>query len=319
VNSAFEMAVDAVVAGDLNLLGRLLREDPGLTRARSERPHHATLLHYVGANGVENERQKTPANVADVAKFLLAAGAEVDAEADLYGGGLTTLGLAATSVHPERAGVQEELLQVLIDHGAQLEHPRAGGNEHGVVIGCLENGRRRAAEFLARSGAKLDLESAAGVGLLDAVRGFFRGDGLLVEGASRAQMQRGFLWACEYGRLDVVEFLLERGADLKDMVDTDETGLHWAVIGGHLPVIQLLLARGASLESRNGYDGTALGQALWSAVNEPEIDYVPVVQFLLKSGARIEEGTLAWFEKQPGGGAVSKTRIAELLSQSGLH
>jgi hypothetical protein len=317
VNSAFEIAVDAVVGGDAGVLARLLKERPELVRERSSRAHHASLLHYVGANGVEEERQKTPQNIVEIARLLLTAGAEVDAEVDLYGGGVTTLGLAATSVHPERAGVQNELLQVLIDHGADLDRPRAGGNGHGVVIGCLENGRGRAAEFLAGRGARLDLEAAAGVGRLDVVRGFFRGGGDLADGASRAQMQRGFLWACEYGRLDVVEFLLERGTDLKDMADTGESGLHWAVIGGHLSVIQLLLARGALLESRNGYDGTALGQALWSAVNEPEIDYAPVVEFLLKAGAKIEDGTLDWLEKQPVGDAAAKAKIADLLKHAG--
>jgi hypothetical protein len=155
------------------------------------------LLIYVGANGVEDERQRTPANAVEIAQMLLDAGAEGDAEADLYGGGVTTLGLAATSVHPERAGVQNALLKFLIDRGANLDPPSAGGNGHGLVIGCLENGRGPAAEFLAGAGAKLDLEAAAGVGRLDFVPRFFNSDGALTEGATRAQMQRGFLWACE--------------------------------------------------------------------------------------------------------------------------
>src|SRR6476660_4919015 len=89
------------------------------------------LLIYVGANGVEDERQRTPANAVEIAQMLLDAGAEVDAEADLYGGGVTTLGPAATSVHPERAGVQNAVLKFLIDRGANLDHPSAGGNRHG--------------------------------------------------------------------------------------------------------------------------------------------------------------------------------------------
>jgi hypothetical protein len=157
VSSRFEIAADAVVRGDTGALSRLLVEQPELVRERSSRAHHASLLHYTGANGVEEERQKTPRNVVEIAGLLLTAGAEVDAEVDLYGGGVTTLGLAATSVHIERARVQNELLQVLIDHGADLDRPRAGGNGHVVVIGCLENGRARAAEFLAGRGARLDL------------------------------------------------------------------------------------------------------------------------------------------------------------------
>jgi len=92
----FESAADAIVDGHLTELKRLVREDRRLVRARSTREHSATLLHYVSANGVEGYRQKTPKNIVAIADVLLKAGAEVDAEADVYGGGATTLGLAAT-------------------------------------------------------------------------------------------------------------------------------------------------------------------------------------------------------------------------------
>jgi len=59
-----------------------------------------------------------------VAEILLKAGAEVDAMAEIYGGS-TTLGLVATSIHPMRAGVQNALIQTLLDYGAGIDHPGA--------------------------------------------------------------------------------------------------------------------------------------------------------------------------------------------------
>jgi len=156
--SNFEAAAEAIVTGDTATLKRLLRDDPALIRARSTREHRATLLHYVAANGVEHDRQISPANAVTMAEILLEAGADVDAEAEVYGGGCTTLGLVATSVHPERAGVQNGLMQILIDHGAVIDRPRGVGNDHSFVNGCLANGRPAAAEFLAARGACLDLE-----------------------------------------------------------------------------------------------------------------------------------------------------------------
>src|SRR5262252_1312615 len=97
----FEGAVDAIVSGEVAPLKRLLRENPELIRARSTREHRATLLHYAAANGVEGYRQKTPKNAVRIATILLEAGADVEADAEMYGGGATTLGLLATSVHPE--------------------------------------------------------------------------------------------------------------------------------------------------------------------------------------------------------------------------
>ena len=102
----FEAAADAIVAGDERELSALLRKDPSLVKARSLREHHSTLLHYCSANGVEDYRQRTPQNIVAIARILLDAGAEVNAESEAYGGGSTALGLTATSVHPERAGVQ---------------------------------------------------------------------------------------------------------------------------------------------------------------------------------------------------------------------
>jgi hypothetical protein len=101
----FEAAVDAVVSGDEATLDRLLRARPELIQARSKRPHHLTLLLYVGANGVEGFRQKTPKNAVRIAEMLLAAGADVDAVGAMYRG-TTTLRLVATSVHLVETGVR---------------------------------------------------------------------------------------------------------------------------------------------------------------------------------------------------------------------
>jgi Ankyrin repeats (3 copies) len=288
--SNFEAAADAIVEGDISTLDRLLREEPELIRTRSTREHRATLLHYVSANGVEGYRQKTPKHAVKVAEILLNAGAEVDATADVYGGGATTLGLVATSVHPERAGVQNALMQILLDYGAVIDHPQGAGNKSCAVIGCLHNDRPRAAEFLAAHGARLNLEGAAGVGRLDVVKSFFNGDGTLRPNATKAQLQSAFIWATEYGRKEVVEFLLDKGIDLRAGENIDETALHLAAHRGQLEMIKLLLDRGAPLEAKNVYGGTVLGQATWSVIHgDPSIDFVPVIEELLAAGAKIEE------------------------------
>ncbi len=311
--SNFETAVDAIVSGGLNALESLLNADRALVCARSTREHRATLLHYVSANGVEGYRQRTPGNIVQTAKLLLDSGAEVDAEADVYGGGATTLYLTATGIHPERANVQEELMELLIDHGAAINRPGQS-----VVIECLANGRRCTAEFLAARGADLDLEAAAGVGNLEVVRACFTDSGHLRLPSTKRQLDRGFLWACEYGRDAVIEFLLTRGADLQAQADTGQSPLHWAVVGGQIDTIKLLLRHGASLEVKNAYDGTALGQALWSAVNSnDDTDRLQVVETLLDAGARIEDGTLGWLAQQKRGSSLLKEQLAALLRRHG--
>jgi hypothetical protein len=274
--SRFEAAADAIANGDPSTLRDLLGADPDLVRARSTRRHQATLLHYVAANGVENYRQKTPANILEIAEVLLLAGAGVNAAAKVYGGGCATLELVATSVHPQRAGVQQELLQTLLDHGASLEKPA-------LIAACLANGRPQAAEFLAARGAPIDLPAAAGLGHLDTARALF-------DRATPDGRRDALLWACEYGRNSVVEFLIGKGADLSAHRADGQTALHWAVIGAQPATVRLLLRHNPPLEQQNAYGGTPLGQALWSAANghraDPEI-YIEILEALANAGAKV--------------------------------
>jgi hypothetical protein len=313
--SKFELAADVIVTGDVAVLEQMLRDDPELIRVRSTREHKATLLHYVSANGVEGYRQRTPKNAVKVAEVLLKAGAEVDAEANVYGGGSTTLGLVATSIHPFRAGVQDALLEILLDHGAAFDGAPKG---HSVVVQCLANGCPGAGVFLAGRGAQLGLEGAAGLGRLDVVESFFNEDGSLKPSATKQQLLEGFLWACGYGHNNVVEFLLGTGIDIAAQGRDGQTGLHWAAIGGKLDTIRVLIERGAPLEVRNVYGGTVLSQALWSAINgDPGIDYVPILETLLTAGAEIGPGWLTWLAQEEGRSPSAKSRIAEVFERHG--
>jgi ankyrin repeat protein len=284
----FEAAADAISNGNIAKLKRLLAEDPGLVQARSTRPHAATLLHYVSANGVESERQKTPKNIVAIAEVLLNAGAEVDAEANMYGGGATTLGLVATSIHPFRAGVQNELLDLLLNHGAEIDHRTSAGNRQSGVLGALANGRGEAAEYLAARGARLNLEAAAGVGRLDVVKRFFNDDGTRKMKTTRKQVQRAFLNACGWGRNEVIEFLLANGAELNDGGGDGQTPLHCAVITGKLETVKFLLKLNPPLEATNMYGGTVLGQTLWSAAHggDPKL-YSEIIETLIAAGAKV--------------------------------
>lgn len=290
VVAKFEAAVDAICNGDVKTLKRLLAEEPRLIHSRSTREHKATLLHYVSANGVEGYRQKTPKNIVEIAKVLLNNGADVNAEADMYGGGATTLGLVATSVHPFRAGVQNPLMQILLDHGADIEHRTSAGNDQNAVTGALANGRGEAAVFLADRGARLDLESAAGVGRLDIVKGFFNADGSLKKKTTRKQLQSALKHACTWGRLNVVKFLLDKGVDLSRDRGDGQTPLHCAVIGGQLKTVKFLLKQNAPLEVKNIYGGTVLGQTLWSAAHggDPKV-YSSIIKVLIAAGAQVPE------------------------------
>jgi ankyrin repeat protein len=255
------------------------------------REHRSTLLHYCSANGVEDYWQRTPENIITMARMLLDAGAEVNAESDAYGGGSTTLMLAATSGHPERVGVQTALMELLLDRGAAID------GRSSTVNACLRNGRGPAAEFLAERGGRLDLEGAAGVGALDRVKEFFAEDGGLKAPATAQQLADGFGWACEFGRVRVVEFLLQHGVRADTTLRADGvTPLHWAALGGHVEIAKMLLAQGANVNAREtSYGGRPVGWALHGfdhgRERHDEERYYQVVDVLVAAGASI--GSLA--------------------------
>ena len=272
--SSFEGAVDAIINGDTLTLREMLRADARLIHLRSTRSHHATVLHYISANGIEGYRQRIPANVLEIAEILLEAGAPIHATAEVYGHGCTTLELTATSGHPERAGVQEELLALLLRHGATI------GDD--LVTACLANGRLQAAQFLAGQGATLDLASAAGIGNFHQVTAF------LHQSASALNLPQPLFLACQYGHNRIVELLIAHGAEIAAADPNGQTALHWAVIGGYPATVKLLLGHGPPLERQNSYGGTPFGQALWSAAHHGDpAAYVPVLQALADAGAEL--------------------------------
>ena len=165
------------------------------------------------------------------------------------------------------------------------------------LVAALHNGRGEAAAHLARRGARLDIEGAAGAGRLDGLKRFFNKDGSLKGNATKAQMEAGLMWACEYGRARVVHFLLEKGANVAAQPH-GETGLHWAAYAGHAGVVRTLLTWKAPVEIMDkSFGGTPLGWALYGWCEHPleanYSGYYEVVASLVRAGATVEKESLA--------------------------
>jgi len=185
------------------------------------------LLHYVGANGIELERQmQSPPNATQVMSLLLDRGAEPDATCDVYGGGpsMTTLCLIVSSCVPAEAGVQAPLVEVLCRGGASPDGPEDDGTP---LLTAISFGYTEAAEELVRCGARVDnLVLHAALGDLAGVRGYFGDDGGLIAEADWAGLagrmdvpedkllEYALIEAALHGRREVVEFLLGKSPDL---------------------------------------------------------------------------------------------------------
>jgi ankyrin repeat protein len=263
MSDRFQRAARAVVDGESQVLTDLLDAAPELVHARSRDRHAATLLHFVAANGVPDEMQRSPANAVEITRALLNAGAEPDALARGYGGGEneTTLCLLVSSWPPFERGVQGALVRALVEGGAAVDGRMGDG---APLSTALLFGYTAAAEALAEAGARVEsLFHRAGLGRLDAVRECLAGEGILVPEALGAYVppiakdfdpdnvgaaiQEAFHFAVTHGRIEVAELLLLHGAD----VNASTTGHHCELpllqaAFVHEPAIGLwLLERGA--------------------------------------------------------------------------
>ncbi len=277
-------ALDRLYAGDLEGLRALLTAHPSLVHARavSVTPpydgyfHGATLLHHVAGNPTVHP---LPASTPELARAILAHGAEVDAATEAGPSqpddvGWTTLGLVASSLDARAAGHQLPLLELLLAHGAD-----PGARQGGTLMGALYYGEQDAARYLAAHGAPVDLIAAAGLGRIDLMAPFVTASGALapeahtlvhygltrVRPASDAErLTLALVYAALGGHADAAAWLLDRGADpaARAPFDHGATPLHWAAYRGHAGVVELLLRRGAdrTLEDAT-FHGTPRGWA----------------------------------------------------------
>lgn len=262
-SSPFSQAIAAIIHGKAAELGALLEAHPDLIHQRADSFHNTTLLHYIAANGIEDELQKTPPNAIEITEILLAAGAEPDAIAQIYGSPNTTMELLVSSVWPYLMGLQHQLVACLVKHGAALEGPDGRGAPLGLALGF---GYTQTAERLAELGAKYDnLLYAAGLGKLERVKSFFnekrtlKADGwkfIQHESPHRGRftwpppanlnpMASSFVYVCQHGRDEVVRYFLEIGVDSNISGSFSQVGLHFAAYLGRLSTVKLLLEYGA--------------------------------------------------------------------------
>lgn len=80
-------------------------------------------------------------------------------------------------------------------------------------------------------------------------------------------------FACESGEIDIVEYLVFKGADLE--VETfEETPLFKAVSQGHSKVVKYLIDNGANIDVRDAYSGCTLLQKAQMSYNEVIIEMI---------------------------------------------
>lgn len=219
-----------------------------------------TLLEFAAENPIRHGT--LPPNIVEVAKVVLEAGASpesIDA----------TLGLVCSGKVPRECGVQVPLIELLCDHGADPAK---------AVLAALGHGEFEAVEALIRRGAPIDLPTAAALGRTGDAR-------RALPEASSEERHRGLALAAQFGKVELLELLLEAGEDPNRYnpvgLHAHSTPLHQAALAGHIAVVRALVESGARLDVEDIlFQGTPLGWARHGGQDE-------VADYLRSRGAAV--------------------------------
>lgn len=251
----FPQAVEAIDRGDVAALQALLDAYPALARERLENGESGyfaqpSLLWFVAQNPVRSGT--LPPNIVEVTRTILRAGAgreQLDYAA----------GLVASGRVPRECGVQRELIDVLVD---------AGADPNPAILPAAAHRERDAVAHLLARGATLTLVAAIATQRRD-------DSARLAAAASIDERQLALVAAALYGDAATLRLLLDRrdldvSAYAPDGFHPHGTALHHAVDSGALDAVRLLVEAGADVTLRDRiYDGTPLDWAEY--LERPEI------------------------------------------------
>lgn len=153
------------------------------------------------------------------------------------------------------AGGHEELVQLLLNRGANIEHRDKKGFT--PLILAATAGHAKVVETLLNAGAH-------------------------IEAQSERTKDTPLSLACSGGRYEVVEILLQRGANKEHRNVSDYTPLSLAASGGFVNIIKLLLDNGAEINSRTG-SKLGISPLMLAAMN----GHATAVKLLLDMGSDI--------------------------------
>nr|XP_023030075.1 ankyrin repeat domain-containing protein 17-like [Leptinotarsa decemlineata] len=153
------------------------------------------------------------------------------------------------------AGGHEELVELLISRGADIEHRDKKGFT--PLILAATAGHEKVVEILLNHNAD-------------------------IEAQSERTKDTPLSLACSGGRYEVVELLLNRNANKEHRNVSDYTPLSLAASGGYVNIIKLLLSHGAEINSRTG-SKLGISPLMLAAMN----GHTAAVKLLLDMGSDI--------------------------------
>ncbi len=226
---SFELAADAIANGNVDQLKNLLTASPYFNKTRSVRPHRCALMNYIGINGFEGERQKSPENAVEIIEVLLEHGCDPNVVCYTYRGGPgeNALGLLLSSGVVSSPAQELAMTRALVKGGATISEG------YQMLFKLLD---AKDTNSVADVVSSIDINDTA-------IREAFFALGSNHEHA-------------------LMEELISAGFDVDSTNELRQTALHYAALNGDEVFVEWLLEHGADPTLRElQFDGNSAGWA----------------------------------------------------------
>lgn len=229
---------------------------------------NADLLTYSALKG----------DLAKVKQLIEQQGVNVNAK---YAGG-TALMLASTEGHLE-------IVKYLISKGADI-NAKSDKGWTALMAASGEKGHLDVVKYLISKGADINarnddgrtalMNAATYSGNLEIVKALVEGKGGLLSVFSKGvdvnakddNGETALMGACGNGHLEIVKYLISKGADINAKAEATRfrgtTALILASMYGHLEVVKYLVSKGADVNAKSDSGMTALNVAKTNAIKE---------------------------------------------------
>ena len=257
VDAVHARALDALRRNEMDLLARLLADNPSLAHVPSEEGSY-----LIDRCACPSSTDPAHGGYAQALAMLLEAGADPDRT--VAAGGQQTLRMAASVGHEAAVGL-------LIDRGARID---GDPNDLRSPLGEAIYWQQRAivVQLLEAGASTAKLYVAAGVGRRAAVEAHFDASGALCAQAvgsapdggtgdappsdRQAILNEAWIYAVHGGHAETADYLLDRGAQIDAIEPTAwmpmrVSALHFAALRGDRSAIDYLLSRGANAALRD--------------------------------------------------------------------